>query len=178
MVMGALTLWGAAEAWAQVTGWAIAGAAAVANAVIAGTVLASTLHEWGHFAGARASGAPSPVLDKPRNYFFMFEFKMAEADLRQFGWMSWGGILTPWVLVVLALVFVPVDLTSGAVVVATLVARAVTASVFEVPIVREANECGDHRAAFGRGVEAGLEHSGRVGLVVGLVVFAVLWAFA
>ena len=174
MVMGALTLWGAAEAWAQTTGWVIAGLAAVANAVIAGTVIASTLHEWGHFAGARLADAPSPVLDAPRNHFFMFDFKMADADVRQFTWMSWGGILVPWVLVLAALILIPVGLTSGAALIATLVAKATAASHFEVPIVRDANECGDHNAAFSRGIAGGLDKSGRVGNLTGLAVFALL----
>lgn len=174
MVMGALTLWGAAETWAQTTGWLIAGFAAVANAVIAGTVIASILHEWGHFAGARLSDAPSPVLDAPRDYFFMFDFKMADADLRQFTWMSLGGILTPWVLVLLALFLVPIGLTSGAALVATLLAKAVAASHFEVPIVRDADQCGDHRAAFQRGIEGGLDKSGRVGNLTGLAAFVLL----
>ena len=174
MVMGALTLWGAAEVWAQTTGWAIAGLAAVANAVIAGTVIASTLHEWGHFTGARLSDAPSPVLDAPRNYYFMFDFKMADADLRQFTWMSWGGILVPWVLVGLALVFVPVSLTSGAALVATLVAKATAASHFEVPAVQDANACGDHNEAFKRAISGGLGQSGRIGNLTGLAVFAFL----
>ena len=121
MVMGALTLWGAAVAWAQTTGWVLAELAAVANAVIAGTVISSTLHEWGHFTGARLSSAPSPVLEEPRNHFFMFDFKMADADVRQFTWMSWGGILVPWVLVLGAAILVPLELTSGAALFATLV---------------------------------------------------------
>jgi len=174
MVMGALTLWGAAEAWAQTTGWAIAGLAAVANAVIAGTVIASTLHEWGHFTGARLTEAPSPVLDAPRNHFFMFDFKMQDADLRQFTAMSWGGILVPWVIVLAALILIPVGLTSGAALVATLVAKAVAASHFEVPIVRDANACGDHNEAFKRGIEGGLGTSGRVGNLSGIAVFALL----
>lgn len=178
MVMGALTLWGAATVWALETGWALAQFAAVANAVIAGKVISSTLHEWGHFAGARLAGAPSPVLDAPRNYFFMFDFKMQDADLAQFRSMSWGGILVPWILVGLALFLVPVGLTSGAALVATLVYQAVAASAFEVPIVRDADACGDHNAAFGRGISGGLESSGRIGQIVGLVVFAVLWLFA
>lgn len=177
MVAGALTLWGAAVAWAEVTGWALASAIAMANAVIAGNVVASTLHEWGHFAGARLSDAPSPVLDAPRDHYFMFDFKMADADLRQFSWMSWGGIAVPWLLVLLALFLVPIGLTSGAALVATLVSKAVAASAFEVPIVRDANATGDHQAAFGRGIKGGLDGSRRIGLIAGFAVFAFLWVF-
>ena len=174
MVMGALTLWGAAVAWAQTTGWAIAELAAVANAVIAGTVISSTLHEWGHFTGARLADAPSPVLDEPRNHYFMFDFKTADADVRQFSWMSWGGILVPWVIVASALLLVPFGLTSGAALIATLVAKATAAIHFELPIVRDANACGDHNEAFKRGISGGLDKSGRVGNATGIAVFVLL----
>ena len=174
MVMGALTLWGAAVAWAQTTGWAIAELAAVANAVIAGTVISSTLHEWGHFTGARLADAPSPVLDEPRNHYFMFDFKMADADARQFSWMSWGGILVPWVIVASALLLVPVGLTSGVALIATLVAKATAAIHFELPIVRDANAFGDHNEAFKRGISGGFDKSGRVGNATGIAVFLLL----
>ena len=103
MVLGALTLWGAAVAWAQVTGWAVAEFVAIANALVAGYVIPSAVHEWGHFAGARLSGSVSPVLEEPKRHYFMFDFPMDQTDIQQFAWMSWGGILAPWLLVVLAL---------------------------------------------------------------------------
>ena len=47
---------------------------AIANAVIAGVVVANTLHEWGHLAGARLSGSVSPMMEKPVRHFFIFDF--------------------------------------------------------------------------------------------------------
>ena len=37
MVMGVITMWGAAEAWAQVSGWGIAQFASIANALRSST---------------------------------------------------------------------------------------------------------------------------------------------
>ena len=175
MVMGALTLYGAAETWAQVSGWSLARFAAFAN--VAGYVISSVIHEWGHFAGARLSGAKSPVLEKPAKHFFMFDFDMAANDVRQFLSMSWGGILAPWLAVVLALVLVPLSTVGAAALIATLVMRALAATVFEAPIARKTAESGDPSGELGKALAAGTLAKGRnVGALVGALVFAVAWA--
>ena len=176
MVVGALTLWGAAVTWAQLTGWMVAEFAALGGALVAGFVLPSTLHEWGHFAGARLSGAQSPVLKRPRGHFFMFDFPMDQNDARQFLWMSWGGILVPWAIVVLALVFVPLSLLSGLVLIATLISRAVAITVFEGPIAGAVARGGAPGKELARRVKAGgLGRAGRVGNWAGWLVFVLLW---
>ncbi|MDP6978002.1 MAG: hypothetical protein QF570_05290 [Myxococcota bacterium] len=179
MVFGALTLWGAAQTWAQVTGSSLAQIVAVANAFVAAYVISSTVHEWGHFTGARMSGAVSPVLEEPRRHFFMFDFAMDQNDLRQFTWMSWGGILAPWVAVLLALIFVPLGTLSGAVLVSALIAKSVAAGVFEVPIVNAAGASGDPGGELGKATMGGaLPRAARKGKIVGLVVFVLIWLIA
>ena len=175
LVMAALTLWGAADAWAVASGWALAQAAAIANAVIAGIVIANTLHEWGHFAGAGLSGAVAPVREKPVRYFFMFDFSFEENDSRQFLWMSWGGILVPWALVLLTAVLVPLDNASRAMLFAVLVARAVQISAFEVPVTLRAGRGGDPRAELGRQLRAGFARSQWAGVAVGGLVWLAAW---
>jgi hypothetical protein len=176
MVTGALIMWGAAETWAQVTGWAVAHFAAVAGALVAGFVIPSTIHEWGHFAGARLVGGVSPVFEEPRRHFFMFEFVMDRNDTRQFLWMSWGGILAPWVAVVLALIFVPLGIVSGAVLLATLVSKAVSVAVFEVPVALRTRRSGEPGAELGKqAMGGGLPRSRRVGAAVGAACLALLW---
>ncbi|MCS5618817.1 MAG: hypothetical protein NZ808_03080 [Myxococcota bacterium] len=176
MVMGALTMWGAAETWAQVTGWAVANFVAVANAVVAGVVISSTIHEWGHFTGARLSGSESPVFEKPKGHFFMFNFPIDQNDKEQFAWMSWGGILAPWVPVILALILLPFGTLSGQVLFATLVTRAVGAGAFEVPIVRAVAEGGEPSAELGKATTTGrLPWSRNVGIVAGAACFALVW---
>ncbi len=176
LVTAGLTLWGAAETWAQTTGWGIAGATAVAAALVAGFVIPSTLHEWGHFAGARLSGAVSPVLEEPRRHFFMFDFPMDQNDLHQFTWMSWGGIVAPWAVLVLAVASIPLSSTSAAVLVATLFSKAVAVSAFEVPVVRRAGRSGNPGAELGRQVaDGGLPRSHKAGAIAGIACFALLW---
>lgn len=179
MVMGALTLWGAAETWAQVTGWGIAQFAAVANALVAGFVLQSTVHEWGHFAGARLSGSVSPVFEAPRRHFFMFDFVMDQNDTRQFTWMSWGGILSPWVTIGLFVLFVPLETLGAVVLLSTLIARAVAIAVFEAPIALRAAGGGDPGAELGKAAAGGGIPRGRkLGAIVGAMCFALLWLAA
>jgi hypothetical protein len=173
MVMGALTLWGAADAWASTSGWGIAWAAALANAVIAATVIASTLHEWGHFTGARLAGAVSPVLKKPARYFFMFNFPFESNDKRQFLWMSLGGIIVPWLLVLLTPLLLPIDNPSRAMLLAVFVTRAVQVTAFELPVVLRTQSGGDPREELGRELENGFRKSRYVGVAVGAVVWLV-----
>lgn len=178
-VIGALTLWGAAQTWAEASGLGIASFAAIGAALIAGTVLTSTIHEWGHFAGARLSGAVSPALEEPRRHFFMFDFPIDQNDLRQFSWMSWGGILAPWLNVLAVLLFVPLGTLSACVLLATLLSRSISIAVFEAPVVQAAQESGEPAAELGKRVAAGgLDRGRSVGMAAGFVAFAILWLVA
>lgn len=174
--MVALTLWGAADAWAASSGWLLAQAVAIANAFIAATALAGIVHEWGHLAGARLSGATSPMNEKPIRYFFVFDFSFDANDARQFLWMSWGGILAPWLLVVGVLVLVPIDSISRLALLSVLAAKAAAASLFEVPIALRTARGGDPRTELGRELkDGGLASSERWSWAVGAVVFAAIW---
>ena len=171
MVMGALTLWGAADAWAVQSGWGLAQLVAVANALIAGTVVTGVLHEWGHFTGARLSGAVSPALKEPVRHFFMFDFSFEKNDTRQFLWMSLGGILVPWLLVLATLALVPMDTAARAMLLAVFAARAVQVSLFEVPVTLRASQGGDPREELGRQLKSGFQSSRYIGVAVGALVF-------
>jgi hypothetical protein len=134
-------------------------------------VVASTLHEWGHYAGARLSGSAARVLEKPVRYFFMFDFAFERNDSRQFIWMSLGGIVVPWILVLLAAAWVPVDNASRAMLLAVFVMRAAQVSVFELPVVMRTRAGGDPRSELGRQLKGGFETSRYAGLAAGAVVF-------
>jgi hypothetical protein len=172
MGMAAITLWGAADAWAAASGWALARGVALANAAIAAVVLASIVHEWGHFAGARFAGAEAPVFEKPVRYFFLFDFPFDRNDRRQFLWMSWGGILAPWALVLLAGLCVPIDNASRALLLAAFVARAVQIGIFEVPVALRTARGGEPRAELVRRLKArGLVSARWIGLAAGALVW-------
>jgi hypothetical protein len=175
MLMAAITLFGAADTWASVSGLALAHVVAGLNAIIAGVIISSIVHEWLHLAGARLSGAVSPALEKPVKYFFIFDFKFDENDNRQFAWMSWGGILAPWLLALVTLIALPIDSVGRAALLATFVATAVQVTLFEVPVARRASAGGDPRKELGRALKEGaLKTAERRGLIVGLAVGAML----
>ena len=176
MLVGALTLWGAADTWAVASGWGLAWAIAIANALIAAYVVAGVLHEWGHFAGARLSGSWAPAHAKPIRYFFMFNFSFERNDTRQFLWMSLGGILMPWVLVLVTPLLVPIDNVSRAALLAAFVTRAVQVSVFEVPVVWRTWQGGEPRQELGRQLGHGFGTSRYAGIAVGVLVWLAAWA--
>ena len=57
IVLAALTIWAASDAWFQVTGLFAAELLSAADAIFVGYIVAAIFHEWGHYLGARISGA-------------------------------------------------------------------------------------------------------------------------
>jgi hypothetical protein len=172
-VMAALTLWGAGDAWASQSGMALAFIVSLGNALIAGFVIASIAHEWGHFSGARLAGSISPVLEQPVRYFFMFNFNMEKNSVGQFLSMSTGGPLANWLLVLLFLVLIPVDTASRALIIATVAGIAVNVSLFEVPIILRVRNSGEPQQELARQLASpGLQTL--PGIVVGGIVWLLL----
>lgn len=152
-VAAAIGLWGATSYWAVESGLLIAHLAALGIAFASATVMASILHEWGHFSGAKLSGARAPVLAKPARLYFMFNFDMERNTPEQFIAMSIGGISANWLLVLLLLLLVPLDSLAAAMLVAVAIAKAVNVSFFEVPIVMQVREGGDPQAVLDERLE-------------------------
>ncbi len=169
--LAAITLWGAADNWAVGSDWFLARAVAIVNAVVAATVLAAIVHEWGHFAGARLSGAVTEVFEKPARYYFIFNFPFDRNDRRQFLRMSWGGIAAPWLLVLATLWLVPIDNPSRAMLLAVLVARAAQAAIFEVPVALRTTNGGEPLKELERQVVRGFATSRYAGFALGALVF-------
>lgn len=170
IVLAALTLWGAADAWASSTGWLLAETIALLNAIFAATVVAYIAHEWGHFAGARMSGAVSPVLKEPIS-FFMFNFRHELNTRGQFLTMSMGGPAANWLLAIALLALLPVMTWSQALLVATALGIAVSVSVFEFPVIR--------RVMYGEApqevLDQRLQETGSRPRYIGIAVAALAW---
>lgn len=165
--VASLVLFGAAYTWATTSGWPIAVVAGVAAAFIAGMVLSSIFHEWGHYAGAALSGSSIKIADQPSNYFFFLGFNPKSNSTRQALWMTWGGLSGSWLLVLAVGLLVPMGSWIAAVLLATVAGRAVNASVFEMPIAWRTYQGHDFKEA----LKARLASPGTVnapGLVVGL----------
>ena len=172
-VLAAFTLWGAADAWASTTGWILAETIALLNAVFAGTAIAYIAHEWGHFTGARLSGAVSPVAKEPVS-FFMFSFKDELNTRGQFLTMSFGGPLANWTLVTLLFILLPLDTWSQTLLLATTFAIAISVSVFEFPVISRVMY-GDNPAET---IENRLQETGSMPRNIGIVGGAALWLLA
>jgi hypothetical protein len=170
IVLAALTLWGAADAWALSSGWLLAETVAILNAIFAGTVIAYIAHEWGHFTGARISGAVSPVLKEPVS-FFMFNFKDELNTQGQFLSMSVGGPFANWSLFVLMFVLLPLNTWSQAMFLATTFAIAISVSVFEFPIINRVMY-GDNPAET---IKKRQRESGNTPRTAGIIAGAALW---
>jgi len=173
IVLAAFTLWGAADAWAMSSGLLLAETVALLNAIFAGTVIAYIAHEWGHFTGARISGAVSPVLKEPFS-FFMFNFKDELNTQSQFLSMSAGGSFANWGLFVLMFILLPLNTWSQAMFLATTFAIAVSVSVFEFPIINRVMY-GDIPA---EAIKQRQRDSGNTPRNVGIIAGAVLWLLA
>jgi len=171
--IASLTLFGAAHTWATTSGLAVAFGTAIAAAFIAGMVLSSIFHEWGHYSGAALSGSTIKILDQPSNYYFFLGFNPQKNSPRQALWMTWGGLSGSWLLVFGVLVLVPLNSWMSAVLLATVVGRAVNASIFEMPIAWQTRQGEDFKQA----LNARLQTPGVVnmpGLLVGLALMVFL----
>lgn len=173
IVLAAITLWGAADAWASDTGWLLAESVALLNALFAGTIIASILHEWGHFAGARLAGAVSPVLKEPVS-FFMFNFRYDLNTNGQFLAMSMGGPFANWMLALVLFLLLPLSTWPQALLFATTIAIAVSVSVFEFPIIKRAMYGEDPREV----VEQRQREAGDTPRLTGIVVGGIVWLAA
>lgn len=169
--VSAVMLWGAGDSWRIVSGLAAASFMAAVASVVFGIVMTLIVHEWCHFAGARASGAISPVKAKPA--LLMFDFDYTNNSVRQFLVMSVGGSVGNWLLVLLVAWLIPIDSASRALLLAVTAAMAVYVAILEWPII----------AAVRRGVAPGTalaEGFGKPGVfrranTAGVVTAALLW---
>ena len=77
---------------------------------IAGAKVITDIHEWGHFTGARLSGAHSPIASL--SSFNVFNFNMIENSGKQFLWMSAGAHLFDIPATIILILLIP-DQTPG-----------------------------------------------------------------
>lgn len=169
--MAALTLWGAGDLWALSIDLLLADMVSLANAVIAGMVLAFLFHEWGHFTGARLSGAFSPVLKQPVS-FFMFNFKFERNSRNQFLAMSMGGPTANWLLVILIYVLIPSDNATRILLLAVVTGVAINVSIFEIPVIFRTLAGGDPQSELQNQLDS---RAPAVGRNTGIAASAIIW---
>jgi len=163
VAMLVLSLWAAADAWQAVTGLGLSGLLSVLTAFLAGFVLGTLVHEWGHFVGARVAGASYTIPGKPGLFLFNFDFSRNSAS--QFLTMSYGGQLGGALAVLLLWLAVPTDTAGRTMLVAAAGGAAVFAAAIEWPVIRAVRAGGEPGAALGKIDRSVLQGSALKGLL-------------
>ena len=160
VIMIALSLWAATDAWFLLTGLPLATFLSVVTGALAGLVATTLIHEWFHFAGARVSGSSYRIPEKTG--VFVYDYNYGANSIRQFNMMSLAGQLGS-VLAVLALdSMLTLDNPGRLMLVAGAIASAVFGGFIEWPVLVRAQKSHDplaelekiNPATLGRGLFA------------------------
>jgi len=137
ILLAAMSLWAAANSWFEVSDLWLAKTLIVADAIIVGFIVASLFHEWGHYAGAKRSGANTTRVLAKGLSIFRFNFDFEQNTKKQFLWMSYGGQIGNWGI--LAILFLALPLTNLAeiVLVSSIFGFCIFAIVVEYKIIWE-----------------------------------------
>lgn len=137
VVSAFLSLFAAAESWATISRLVLAKILSVVDGLLAGVAAGALAHEWGHFVGARLGGGHAPL--RPISRFLpLFDFDYAHNDARAFLWMSYGGNIAHWLVVLTLLLLVPTRSMGPAALVAGTFGFAVFSSLVEIPVIQQA----------------------------------------
>lgn len=132
-----LTLWAAADTWHQVSQLPLAEWLGVINAIYAGYVLGAVAHEWGHYAGAKLTGAAAPRITVAGFSLFRFNFDLVGNSLKQFHWMSFGGWVAHWALLLAVIALIPMDSLPRVALASSIFGFIVYATLLETGILRQ-----------------------------------------
>ena len=168
------SLFGAAQSWAELSELGLAATVSVLNGLLVGTLAAFSIHEWGHFAGARIGGGHAP-LKAISAYPLIFDFDYQNNSTRAFNWMSIGGNLAHWSLVLLLLYALPLSSLGNAALIAGAFGFAVFASVTEVPVIRKSLEGAESIEAMAAIESNALRRNIRTGVIAGLIALLFLY---
>ena len=175
IVFAALTLWAASDAWFQVTGLWAAELLSAADGIFVGYIVAAIAHEWGHYLGARASGAQT-TRTLPRNLtnLVRFNFDFGSNSRTQFHSMSFGGWIGHWAVLLLVFVTLPMDTLGRAALVSSLFGFAIFATFVETGVLRKTFRGAEPAQALGELSEKKLLQAGVAGALSGVLSFTAL----
>ncbi|MEM8499832.1 MAG: hypothetical protein AAF542_17545 [Pseudomonadota bacterium] len=174
-LLGIVILFAAADSWSTLTDLAVAEGFAVLAAILAGVGLAHLMHEWGHFLGARWSGANAPLKAEPALLAYDFDFKSNTND--HFLAMSYGGTLGNFLAIALIWWTIPMDEPHRIALLASAIAATGFVAKLEWPVILHARENKDPMAALIHGFGGGLptfRNALLVGGTVGLIAYWML----
>jgi len=137
----ALSAFAAADSWNTVTGLGIAGLLCIITAALAGITIATLVHEWFHYLGARYTGARFGI--PSRQGLFVFDWDFDSNSVRQFLIMSVAGSVGGFLSVILLWNAIPADSWGRAALRGAAVASIIYAALIEWPVIRRIRRGGD-----------------------------------
>ena len=174
IALAALSLWAAADTWYLVSGLGFALAISVLDAIFVGYILGALFHEWGHYTGAKLSGASAPRVKPKGTSLFRFNFDMAANTQRQFHWMSFGGWVFHWGLLAILVLAMPFDSIGRIALVSSVFGFILYATFIETGILRQTLSGSDPAETLGQLSAKTFQQAGIVGSVAGLFALATL----
>ena len=174
IALAALSLWAAADTWYLVSGLGFALAISVLDAIFVGYILGALFHEWGHYTGAKLSGASAPRVKAKGTSLFRFNFDMAANTQRQFHWMSFGGWVFHWGLLAILVLAMPFDSIGRIALVSSVFGFILYATFIETGILRQTLGGSDPAETLGQLSAKTFQQAGIVGSVAGLFALATL----
>lgn len=174
IALAALSLWAAADTWYLVSGLGFALAVSVLDAIFVGYILGALFHEWGHYTGAKISGASAPRVKAKGTSLFRFNFDMSANTQRQFHWMSFGGWVFHWGLLAILVLALPFDSIGRIALVSSVFGFILYATFIETGILRKTLGGSDPAETLGQLSAKTFQQAGIVGSVAGLFALATL----
>ena len=174
IALAALSLWAAADTWYLVSGLGFALAVSVLDAIFVGYILGALFHEWGHYTGAKISGASAPRVKSQGTSLFRFNFDMSANTQRQFHWMSFGAWVFHWGLLAILVLALPFDSIGRIALVSSVFGFILYATFIETGILRKTLGGSDPAATLGQLSAKTFQRAGIVGSVAGLFALATL----
>ena len=174
IALAALSLWAAADTWYLVSGLGFALAVSVLDAIFVGYILGALFHEWGHYTGAKISGASAPRVKSKGTSLFRFNFDMSANTQRQFHWMSFGGWVFHWGLLAILVMALPFDSIGRIALVSSVFGFILYATFIETGILRKTLGGSDPAETLGQLSAKTFQQAGIVGSVAGLFALATL----
>ena len=173
LLAAALSLFAAADAWHTLSPSGLSGALSLVDGLLVGLALGALLHEWGHFAGARLSGASAPL--RPVTGFLpLFDFDYAGNSQQHFRAMSIGGNVAHWLVVAVLLIQLPLTTLGQAALASGAFGFAVFASNVEFPVIWHSYHGLSGTEALAKIPKDFLPRYGTYGLLATLAIFIVL----
>ena len=174
IALAALSLWAAADTWYLVSGLGFALAVSVLDAIFVGYILGALFHEWGHYTGAKISGASAPRVKSKGTSLFRFNFDMSANTQRQFHWMSFGGWVFHWGLLAILVLALPFDSIGRIALVSSVFGFILYATFIETGILRKTLGGSDPAETLGQLSAKTFQQAGILGSVAGLFALATL----